>query len=93
MRKVMRFVGIGIVFLSVLAPVGVWAATSKAADKHDCQQAGQSGRFVCDKGPLAGKTFLSRDAMIESLRKESSKAAAQPVAAKPSKASASKKKK
>ncbi len=93
MRKAIRVAGIGIAVLSVLVPVGAWATTSKAADKHDCQQVGQSGRIVCDKGPLRGKTFLSRDAMVEGLQKESAAAKAKPVEAKPSKASVSKKKK
>ena len=93
MRNAIRFAGIGMVVLSVLVPAGAWAATSKAADKHDCQQVGQSGRFVCDKGPLAGKTFLSREAMVEALRKAPTSTVAKPAAAKPTTASVSKKKK
>lgn len=92
MRKAIRFAGIGIVVLSVLVLVGVWAATSEAADKHECQQVGQSKRFVCDKGPLAGKTFLSREDMVQALQKQTA-AKAKPEAAKPSKTSVSKKKK
>ncbi|MGQ0811405.1 MAG: hypothetical protein ACT4OO_09295 [Nitrospiraceae bacterium] len=86
MQKIIRFMGIVIVFVSAFVPVGIWAAKGKAVDKHDCYQVSPQGRFVCDKGPLAGKTFLSREAMMEGLRKDSS------MPAKPSKASVSKKK-
>lgn len=92
MRKPMRFAGIGIVVLALSVSIGAWAATSKAADKHDCQEVGQSKRIVCDKGPLRGKTFMSREAMVEGLQKESA-AKAKAEAAKPSKTSVSKKKK
>ncbi len=40
----------------------------KSTDKHDCRQERPSGPYVCERGPLAGKTFATKKAMIEALR-------------------------
>ncbi len=55
------------VVLVVLAalPLASWAAKSK--DKHDCLVE-KGGKYVCVKGPLAGKTYGSKKAMMEALR-------------------------
>ncbi|MEW6245182.1 MAG: hypothetical protein AB1555_00545 [Nitrospirota bacterium] len=88
------------VFLSVvLMALVMGPATSfaaKSSDKHDCRQERPRGPYICERGPLAGKTFATRKAMIEALRngatapmpvkKESA------VKSAPSKAKASKKK-
>lgn len=81
--------GMGILILTVW-PSMSWAA--KAKDRHDCH-AEKGGRYVCDKGPLAGKQFASKKAMVEALRSGSqSSGEAKPVSAKPVKAKVSKKK-
>jgi hypothetical protein len=48
----------------VLMPINGWAG--KPVDKHDCR-AEKGGRFVCERGPLAGKSFASRKAMMEAV--------------------------
>jgi hypothetical protein len=85
-RKIV--IGLGIILVTVL-PVTVWAG--KSADKHDCR-AEKGGKYVCEKGPLAGKTFASKKAMIDAMRNGSpSSDQTQPVSAKPVKAKVSKK--
>lgn len=48
----------------ILMPLGGWAA--KPVYKHDCRVE-KGGRYVCERGPLAGKTFASRKAMMEAV--------------------------
>lgn len=52
---------LGVLFLM---PAAGWAA--KSADKHDCHGE-KGGRYVCDRGPLAGKSFANRKAMMEAV--------------------------
>lgn len=92
-RKTMLVTGFmaGLV-LVVGLPNSLWAK-AQPVDRHDCRRV-KSG-YVCDKGPLAGKSFASRQAMINALRKDSAPANVQPVREqpptkkKPSKATAS----
>ena len=68
------------VSLSLMLPFNGWAA--KPADKHDCR-AEKGGRYVCEKGPLAGKSFASRKAMMEAVSGGSASDVGQPVSEKP----------
>lgn len=56
-----------------LTPSISWAA--QAVMKHDCRQERPKGSYYCERGPLAGKRFASRKAMVAAL-KNSSKAEA-----------------
>jgi hypothetical protein len=86
-RKIV--IGLVVMLVTVL-PVTVWAGKSVA--KHDCR-AEKGGKYVCEKGPLAGKTFASKKSMIEAMRSGSqSSVEAQPVSTKPVKAKVAKKK-
>lgn len=88
------------VFLGTVLMVVVMGSeisfAGKSTDKHDCRQERPRGPYVCERGPLAGKTFANKKAMIEALRNGS----ATPVTVKeqstggsaPSKTKASKKK-
>jgi hypothetical protein len=49
-----------------LTPFVSWAA--QAAEKHDCRQERPKGSYYCEHGPLAGKRFASRKAMVEALK-------------------------
>ncbi len=64
-----------------LMPFSGWAG--KPADKHDCR-AQKGGRYVCERGPLAGKTFASRKAMMEAVSAGASSDMGQTVSDKPS---------
>lgn len=89
-RSMWSLVGIGIFVLSVLPTAVSWAA--KPTDKHDCHVE-KGGKYVCDRGPLAGRTFASKKSMIEAMRAGSQPPAeVQPVSAKPAKAKVTKKK-
>lgn len=57
-------------------PNSLWAK-SQTVDRHDCHRV-KSG-YVCEKGPLAGRSFASRQAMINALRKDAGPDNAQPV--------------
>ena len=48
-------------------PALTWSA---AAGGHDCVKQGKQG-YRCVKGPLAGQTFSSQQAMVAALRKGS----------------------
>lgn len=56
-----------------LTPFVSWAA--QTVMKHDCHQERPKGSYYCERGPLAGKRFASRKAMVAAL-KNSSKAEA-----------------
>ncbi|MBI5855378.1 MAG: hypothetical protein HZB35_09175 [Nitrospirae bacterium] len=60
----MRYMLTALLSVLFLMPAAGWAA--KPADKHDCH-AEKGGRFVCDRGPLAGKSFANRKAMMEAV--------------------------
>jgi hypothetical protein len=62
-------------------PNGLWAK-GQPIDRHDCHRA-KSG-YVCEKGPLAGRSFASRQAMINALRKDAGPGNVQPVREQPS---------
>ena len=64
----------------LLMPLNGLAA--KPADKHDCR-AEKGGRYVCEKGPLAGKSFASRKAMMEAVSGGSASDVGQTVSEKP----------
>jgi hypothetical protein len=81
-----------LVVMLVTLPTISWAA--KSSDKHDCH-AEKGGKYVCDRGPLTGKTFASKKSMIEAMRAGSgaqSQGEAQALSAKPIKTKVSKKK-
>lgn len=59
--------------LTPLTPFVSWAA--QTVMKHDCRQERPKGSYYCERGPLAGKRFASRKAMVAAL-KNSSKAEA-----------------
>lgn len=92
-RKLSVILGVSLLALT-MGPAISFAA--KSGDKHDCRQERPRGPYICERGPLAGKTFATKKAMIEALRNGAT--APRPVkketAAKsaPSKAKASKKK-
>jgi hypothetical protein len=65
---------------AILMPLDGWAG--KPADKHDCR-AEKGGRYVCERGPLAGKTFASRKAMMEAVSVGSSQDVGQALSDKP----------
>lgn len=52
-----------------LTPFVSWAV--QAAEKHDCVQERPKGSYYCERGPLAGKRFASRKAMVEALKSSS----------------------
>ena len=58
-----------------------WAKV-QSVDRHDCRRA-KSG-YACEKGPLAGRSFVSRQAMINALRKDAGPGTVQPVHGQPS---------
>lgn len=67
-------------------PAASWGAQAK--DKHDCL-AQKGGKYVCVKGPLAGKTYGSKKAMMDALRSGVSSGVKQaevsPIGGKPAK--------
>jgi hypothetical protein len=62
-------------------PSTLWAK-GQPMDRHDCHRV-KSG-YVCEKGPLAGRSFASRQAMINALRKDIGPGNVQPVRDQPS---------
>ncbi|MEX5213052.1 MAG: hypothetical protein NW703_02700 [Nitrospiraceae bacterium] len=64
------------VVLVVGLPNSLWAK-SRPVDRHDCHRV-KTG-YLCEKGPLAGRSFASRQAMIRALRMDSAPGALQPV--------------
>ncbi len=52
-----------------LTPFVSWAA--QAAMKHDCYQERPKGSYYCERGPLAGKRFASKKAMVAALKNSS----------------------
>ena len=81
-RKTMLVTGFmaGLVLVAGL-PNSLWAK-GQPVDRHDCHRV-KSG-YVCDKGTLAGRSFASRQAMINALRKDAAPANVQPVRVQPS---------
>lgn len=71
---------VGLVLLTGL-PNSLWAK-SQTVDRHDCRRV-KSG-YTCEKGPLAGRSFPSRQAMIHALRKDSAPGNVEPVRDQPS---------
>lgn len=63
-RKLSIF--LGMVLMAVMHPAISFAG--KSTDKHDCRQERPRGSYICERGPLAGKTFATKKAMIEALR-------------------------
>lgn len=83
MEKQARFLAGFIAGLVLVAglPSSLWAK-GQPVDRHDCHRA-KSG-YICEKGPLAGRSFVSRQAMINALRKDAGPGNAQPVHDQPS---------
>ena len=52
-----------------LTPFVSWAA--QAVMKHDCYQERPKRSYYCERGPLAGKRFASRKAMVAALKNSS----------------------
>jgi hypothetical protein len=52
-----------------LTPFVSWAV--QAAEKHDCHQESPKGSYYCERGPLAGKRFASRKAMVMAMKNSS----------------------
>ena len=67
--------------LFVGLPNSLWAK-GQPVDRHDCYRV-RSG-YVCEKGPLARRSFASRQAMINALRKDADPGNVQPVRDQPS---------
>lgn len=64
-RNLSVFLGT-VLMVVVMGPVISFAG--KSADKHDCRQERPRGPYICERGPLAGRTFATKKAMIEALR-------------------------
>jgi hypothetical protein len=58
-----------------LTPFVSWAA--KAVMKHDCYQEHPKSSYYCERGPLTGKRFASRKAMVAALKNSSAAEVAQ----------------
>ncbi len=68
MRKFACVAMIGCLLVAA-TPVLGWARSND--DGHDCVKAGKRG-YKCVKGPLAGKSFPTQEAMIKEMRKGAS---------------------
>jgi len=66
MNSRLSFVLVLSILWFALTPFVLWAA--QAAEKHDCRQERPKGSYYCEHGPLAGKRFASRKAMVEALK-------------------------
>ncbi|HXF91809.1 MAG TPA: hypothetical protein VNK46_03550 [Nitrospiraceae bacterium] len=64
-RKLSVILGASLLVL-IMGPAISFAG--KSTDKHDCRQERPRGPYVCERGPLAGRTFATKKAMIEALR-------------------------
>ena len=67
MSRMLAFALVLSVLGLTLTPFVSWAA--QAEEKHDCRQERPKGSYYCERGPLAGKRFASRKAMVEALNK------------------------
>lgn len=67
MSRMLAFVLVVSMLWLTLTPFVSWAA--QAVMKHDCRQELPKGSYYCERGPLAGKRFASRKAMVEALNK------------------------
>lgn len=67
MSRMLAFVLVLFLLWLTLTPFVSWAA--QAEEKHDCRQERPKGSYYCERGPLAGKRFASRKAMVEALNK------------------------
>lgn len=66
MSRMLALVLVLSLLLLTLTPFATWSA--QPLMKHDCRQEHPKGSFYCDRGPLAGKRFASRKAMVEALK-------------------------
>lgn len=69
MSRMLAVVLVLSVLCLTLTPFVSWAA--QAVVKHDCRQERPKGSYYCERGPLAGKRFVSRKAMVEALKNSS----------------------
>lgn len=67
MSRMLAVVLVPTILWLTLTPFVSWAA--QPLMKHDCRQDRPKGSYYCERGPLAGKRFASRKAMVEALNK------------------------
>ena len=67
MSRMLAFILVLSMLWLTLTPLVSW--TAQTVEKHDCRQERPKGSYYCERGPLAGKRFASRKAMVEALNK------------------------